>query len=305
MLRRLAGVVSIVSLDILPADIPAAFAPEMAAACTEALSEGSCALASTLPESAQPEAVALVLWKDGSYREVTVRVGRGNGQWVVRSLTFADADSVQERWVAVGLTVATLVGESQSAWLRLVPPPPRPSAPPKQEANAPAPRRSAQFDAAVGVLAGPGWSGGGPQYGVWLNVGTQLSTRPFSFHAFGSYAQSVGPETNGIDPRTHWLTAGLSAEVLGTIRSLNVQASGGIELAFRRVQTKAHSQRASDDEIPIRARVFASYPGDGRFAFCAGTLLRIPPVGSAESDANHLRGPSVALELLAGLKVQL
>lgn len=305
MLRRLAGVFSIVSLDILPADIPAAFAPEMAAACTEALSEGSCALASTLPESAQPEAVALVLWKDAGYREVTVRVGRGNGQWVVRSLTFADADSVQERWVAVGLTVATLVGESQSEQPRPLPLPPRPSAPPKHEPKELTLRRPLHFETAFGVLAGPGWTGGSPQYGAWLSAGTRLSTLPVCFQAFGSYAQSVGPETNGINPRTHWLTAGLSAGVLGTIDALNVQASGGIELAFRRVQTQADNHRVSDHEIPVRARVFASYPADGQFAFSAGTVLRIPPMGSAESDANHLRGPSLALELLAGLKVQL
>ncbi|HWA76009.1 MAG TPA: hypothetical protein VG937_26910 [Polyangiaceae bacterium] len=295
---------SVVSVDIVPADIPAAYAPAMAAACTEALSEGRCALASTLPESAQPDAVALVLWKDGDYREVTVRVGRGNGQWVVRSLTFADADSVPERWVTVGLTVATLVGESQPE----LPGASQTATPSKsQEAPraTPAPRERHRFDTALGLLAGPGWTGGGPQYGAWLSAGIRLSTLPLAFHAFGSYALSSGPEINGGNPRTSWATAGISGMAVGTLHALNVQASGGLELAFRKVQADLNGQSAQDAEVPLRLRVLASYPADSRAGFIAGAILRIPPIGSGESDEAHLRGPGLSLELLAGIKVQL
>jgi hypothetical protein len=114
---RVAGrvVSSLVSLDVLPANIPAEYAPAMVAACSQALSAGSCVLASSLQESQQPQAVALVLWHGDDFLQCTVRVGRGGGKWVVRSLTFADKDSIEERWTTVGLTVATLVGEASEA----------------------------------------------------------------------------------------------------------------------------------------------------------------------------------------------
>src|SRR6185503_6492826 len=86
----------------------------MVSACSDALSSGECAMAATLPESTQPEAVALVLWQGEGFLQVTVRVGRGGGQWLARALTFSERDSVSERWTTVGLTVATLVGETRA-----------------------------------------------------------------------------------------------------------------------------------------------------------------------------------------------
>ena len=67
------------SLDVLPADVPAEYAPAMVAACSDALADGRCAMAQTLPESTQPEAVALVLWQGDAFLQVNVRVGRGGG----------------------------------------------------------------------------------------------------------------------------------------------------------------------------------------------------------------------------------
>ena len=51
----------VVSLDVLPADLPVSDVVAMVDACSEALSVGRCALAADLPESASPAAVALVL----------------------------------------------------------------------------------------------------------------------------------------------------------------------------------------------------------------------------------------------------
>ncbi|HEY8944411.1 MAG TPA: hypothetical protein VIM73_09115, partial [Polyangiaceae bacterium] len=199
--------IPVVSLDVLPADTPAEYAPAMVEACSQALIEGRCVLASTLPESAQPEAVALVLWQDQSYRQVTVRVARGNGQWVVRSLTFSDRDSPSERWIALGLTVATLVGEASSQAPSPTPPPP-PLLPPKPAPLAPppdatpSPRRFIGLDAALGGLAGPGWDRGGPQLGGWVSLNYRFASLPAAFGAFGSIASSLGPSLEDTDLRT-------------------------------------------------------------------------------------------------------
>jgi hypothetical protein len=291
----------VVSLDVLPADVPAEYAPQMASACTEALTEGSCVLASTLPESVQPDRVALVLWRGEDYREVTVRVGRGNGQWAARSLSFAEADSLPERWITVGLTVATLVGESAPA-LPARPALRVPAKPAKKQAEV---ASTPRFDAALGLLGGPGWNEGGPQLGGWVAAGFRLPTTPFVFHAFGSYARSQGPDTASSSARTLWLTAGVSGGAAGALRALDLRASGALELAFRKVRAEFNGQSASDEEVPVRVRLLVSYPAESRAALTAGAILRLPPLGSEDSDTNHLRGPRVALELLAGVEVRL
>src|SRR5687768_8758547 len=144
----------------------------MVAACSDSIAEGSCAMAATLPESTRPEAVALVLWQGEEYLQVTVRVGRGNGQWVQRALSFSERDSISERFTTVGLTVATLVGET-TPQLEPAPEPaaPRPLVRPEPARPEPAPQPPAATDpllrAQVAGLIGPSWDGADWQRGGW------------------------------------------------------------------------------------------------------------------------------------------
>ncbi|HEY5373296.1 MAG TPA: hypothetical protein VIK01_06395, partial [Polyangiaceae bacterium] len=90
----------VVTIDVMPADVPAEYAPAMVVACTQALPQGVCALASATPEGAQPDAVALVLWQGDRFLEVSVRVGQHGSQWVARRLSFAEGDSLADRFTA-------------------------------------------------------------------------------------------------------------------------------------------------------------------------------------------------------------
>ena len=269
-------------------------------------------MASTLPESTRPDAVALVLWQGEAYLQVTVRVGRGNGQWVQRVLTFSEQDSISERFTTVGLTVATLVGETA--------PQPKPSiasssaqptvtvapiaAPSKPLVAATGSSRSYLFHADVAALLGPSWSQGGWQNGGYLSVAFRIPHSPFVLHGFGSYAVSSGPELNGIDIQSSWLTGGIGAGLAGTWHAVSVYGAAALELAGRRVQVERAGHSASDTEMPFRLRLSASFPARGPVGAFAGGLVRIPPT-SGESDDQKLSGPALAAELLAGVQVRL
>ena len=231
----------VVSLDVLPADVPAEYAPAMVSACSDALAEGRCAMAQTLPESTQPEAVALVLWQGEGFLQVTVRVGRGGGQWVARALSFSERDSISERWTTVGLTVATLVGETRERGAQAhsdqdetnaqpgLPEPardPKASSPPPAKAEFPAAAQPSalapRWQGRIGLLTGPGWDNGDWRAGGWLSVGFKLPGTPVVLHGFGSYALSRDPTLQGEQLSTRWLTLGAGAGVTGTWQALNV-----------------------------------------------------------------------------------
>lgn len=308
----------VVSLDVLPADVPAEYAPAMVAACSDAIAEGSCAMAATLPESTRPDAVALVLWQGEQYLQVTVRVGRGNGQWLQRALTFSERDSIFERFTTVGLTVATLVGETMpkpepGPEHPLVAPPPagataRPPAPPRPPASPPAqpplPPREHRWRGQVGALAGPSWSRADWQIGGWVTFGFAIPHSPFVAHAFGSYARSSGPVYEGVRLTTSSLTGGLGAGVGGTWNALSIRGVALVELGARRLAVEREGVTVTDSELPVRLRLSVSFPARGPVGAVAGATLRIPPAGR-ESDLQHLRGPAVETELQAGLEVRL
>lgn len=301
----------VVSLDVLPADVPAEYAPAMVAACSDAIAEGSCAMAATLAESTRPDAVALVLWQGAEYLQVTVRVGRGNGQWLQRALSFSERDSISERFTTVGLTVATLVGETMPQQ-EPAPAPVRPAAPrlaappaPPQPAVPSAAPAEPLFRAQIAGLAGPSWDGAVWQKGGWVSVGLQLPHSPFVFHAFGSYALSSGPVLNEVRLSTSSLTGGVGAGVGGTWETLSLRGVALIELGVRRLQVERNSLSVTETELPVRLRASASFPASGPLGVMAGGALRIPPSSGGASDAQHLRGPAVETELLAGLEVRL
>lgn len=294
----------IVSLDVLPADSPAEYAPAMVTACSEALSEGRCALARELPESAHPRAVALVLWQGETFLEVTVRVGQGDGKWVSRHLTFAESDSMSDRFTTVGLTAATLVGDT----LPQPGPPPAPAPPPT---SAPATVDSPEGDvqraprhrwlrAQLGALTGPGWVGAGWQRGGWATLGARLEQLPLLFYGLGSYATSTGPRVATGELSSSWLTVAVGAGASGA--ALGFDGSVTAEVGARRASAKLDEKSASDWEVPVRLRGMLAYPADGSLAVTAGGLLRLPP-GDGEGSQTHVRA-GFSAELLLGLEVR-
>jgi hypothetical protein len=311
-------VVPVVSVDMLPADVPAEYAPAMVRACNDAVAEGRCAMAAELPESTRPDAIALVLWQGDGYAQVTIRVGRGNGQWVQRALSFAERDSITERFTTVGLTVATLVGETAPASEPVIPSAPAAptvpqravldsaSAAPPSPLPSPAveaPRRW-RFYAALGGLTGPGWLDGGWQRGGFVSFAARWPGTPFVLHAFGSVARSSGPEVEAVPLRSSWLTGGVGAGVTGTWDALALNGVAALEVAARSVHVERNDKSTNASELPVRLRLTGSFPAHGRVGFLVGGLLRVPPSG-ARSDAQHVRGPALAAELLAGVEVRM
>jgi len=300
----------VVTIDVMPADVPAEYAPAMVDACTQALPEGSCALASATPESTQPEAVALVLWQGDRLLQVTVRVGRHGTQWVARHLEFSERDTLADRFTTVGLTVATLVGEGKAAEngnaappvepapaLPLVPPPAAPRA-------EPVPRFELSFDLAA--MLGTAFQGGATQAGAWGAGRLQFKGSPFVAQASAAYAVSDGPELAGYGSlHSRWLSAGLGLGASGVIRPVDLRATALVELLLRRVSSSLQGAQASDTELPVQLRVLAAWPARGPLALMLGSALRIPLGGSETNDVGHVRQPLFGADVLAGLEVRL
>jgi hypothetical protein len=306
----------VVSLDVLPADVPAEHAPAMVAACSDALADGQCAMAQTLPESTQPEAVALVLWQGDGFLQVTVRVGRGGGQWVARALSFSERDSLSERWTTVGLTVATLVGETRGLDIKgraaMKPSPPgaatampAPADVGSQPAGRPSPLPSARWQGRFGAATGPGWDSGNWRMGPWLSLGFRISGTPLVLNALGSYALSHGPTVRSAELSTRWATVGVGVGLTGTWPALDVAGSAAIEVAYRRIDVDYRDQGASDEEVPVSLRALLSYPARGTLAATGGFALRLPPDNSNETSGLRVRSPAFAGEVVAGLEVRL
>lgn len=308
----------VVSLDVLPADVPAEYAPAMVSACSGALTSGSCALAGSLPESAKPEAVALVLWQGGNFLQVTVRVSRGGGQWTARALVFSERDSIAERWTTVGLTVATLVGEMSPV---NEPGPaddgpvvsgssaPRPtSADASPVSTAPSPRPTEPirpWRAALGALAGQGWVGGRAQLGGFVSIGFRPGAWPLLAQALGSYSSASESTTSGRSLKTNWISLGLGVGTTGTLTLLDLVGTALVEVAYRRVRVSYAGAEAWDHEFPVRLRGSIAFPAHGRFAATAGAAVRLSPWDAGADQAQVLRAPTPSLEALAGLEVRL
>jgi len=299
----------------------------MVTACSEGLPDGKCALARNTPESTQAAAVALVLWQGDQFLQVTVRVGRHGSEWVTRNLSFTERDALVDRWTAVGLTVATLVGEGQPA---LAPEPPaqpplatgderhdfapgpapvapsvRPTPGPSAPGHPAVASKHVELTAALGGLVGPSWRNADWQRGLWMSLTAGQRGTPWIVEGFASYAHSAGPQLANLGSlQSRWLSAGVGLGAAGSIQTLNLRCSAALELLFRRVSVDLGAARAGDDEIPIRLRLLGAWPARGMFGVLLGGALRLP-FTSAPNQRAQVTQPPVSGELQAGLEVRL
>lgn len=155
------------------------------------------------------------------------------------------------------------------------------------------------------MLTGPGWDNGEWRAGGWLSIGFKLPGTPLVVHGFGSYAWSHGPTVRSAELSSRWMTVGAGAGVTGTWQALNVAGTTAIEVAYRRVGADVRGQTVTDEEVPVSLRALASFPADGQLAATGGAVVRLPPGNPNESSGLRVRGPAVALEVVAGLEVRL
>jgi hypothetical protein len=232
-------VVPLVLVEISPPDQPAALSQVLVDACSSTVREGKCRLA---PEAEAPaaSALAIVRWSDQDEREAVVQVGVREGRstsWQARTLHFVDTDLRIERWRSVGLTIATLVGETAK--------PPPDSAPREERRDVPAspsppvpgsPREpegeggSAEVELPrlwvnLGAHAGPGLGARDLRAGGRIDAGWRPARLPLFIGSGVGYA--VRPEDDrGVSAR--WLNVGVQVGwTLGLHSQWNVEPKIG------------------------------------------------------------------------------
>ncbi len=214
----------VVLVEISPPDPPAELSQALVDACSSTVREGKCDLASEAGSS-PASALAIVRWTNEDESEALVQVGVREGtttNWQSRTLRFIDTDLRVERWRSVGLTIATLVGETaesarKTASPKKHPQPTRsPAPPPPKPAPSPEPSRDGRSRGVplhriwvdLGAYAGPGLGGGDFRAGGRIEAGWRPSRLPLFLSPGVGYA--IRPEDDqGLSAR--WLNVGITA----------------------------------------------------------------------------------------------
>ena len=278
-------VLPVVVIEVGPPEARPRYPTELSAACSDAVRRGRCVVTGQGPPEPHPAAVAIVSWGG---RELSVRVQVGvrrapGTRWLVRDMQFKDADAPVERWRAVGLTIATLVGELPS-YPSAPAPTPAPAvtaAPPAVVARRPTPpRRRRRWWLEAGALLGPGLVSGAPRGGGYAGGAYLFGDLPLLAHV------SLGYAARPADFR------GLS------VQFLTLQAGVGARLALEppdSSSTAGSACRWSALPLPRRATGVLTVAA----GFCRrGTWARTWPGRRAGSSASWLGptpGPSRAL----------
>jgi hypothetical protein len=310
----------VVVIDVVPANAPPDQTQVMVEACTSGVTQGTCALAADTPESARPSAVALVVWQGAAFLEATVRVGQRNGEWVSRQLAFAAGDPDRDRWVTVGLTVASLLDESRSnapvnpgATVSAAPPaspappPPPPLATSQPQAQPPpikGEQRDAQLGIGAGVLFGKGWDAGAPMTGAWTALTLSLFQRRFIGLAGGTLAFSSGPFLpGGGQLSSRWLALEAGFGPQATIAPFRFFVVPEIALQSVRADLGSGDSR-SDQELELKLRAGAVWEATNHWGLSLGAATRLLPIESPSGDPTLARRSGFAGEILAGIELR-
>lgn len=306
----------VVAVEISTSGAEAGYAAALVAACTRAVPRGSCALADAAPGSRNAKAIAIVSWRGSQQTDVRVQVGvrraTGGTAWLARDMHFSDADAPIERWRAVGLTIATLVGE--------LPPPPAevqaPPAPAPGPRTVPVPRRTDQLPEEpgperwwleAGGLVGPGLDTGSWRGGAWIAGARRFARTPFFVHAFASYAARPA-DVRGMSASFVDVAAGPGAFVV--LPSAELTLDGRIALGLERVHASARAGGAEESG----SRVVPALRLGGNVAWPRGYVSVVVGgdmwVNESATDVRvegerRGRAPPVGGELRVGIRVAL
>ncbi len=293
----------------------------MVEACSGGVGQGTCALAGDTPESTRPNAVALVVWQGGALLEATVRVGQGNGQWVSRQLVFSNADPERDRWVTVGLTVASLLDEARTAspadspaatptpsltsQLSVPPAPPPEARVDAQRPSLKAEERIRRFGLGAGLLWGKGWDAGAPMTGGWATVTLNLFQGRFFALVGGSFALSSGPTlSGGAQLKSRWLGFDAGIGIQTRVAPFRFFAAPVVALQSVSADLGATGTRG-DRELELKLRGGTVWEVSNRWGFSAQGALRVLPVESPSDEPARARRSGVAGELMAGVELRL
>jgi hypothetical protein len=208
--------VPVVVVQGLPSAPSAAERRAALGACSEALKHRSC-VSDDDPrrDATTPVATAVISWPDGSDRRVRVTLDRFDASSgpLNRDIHFAEEDPAIERWRAIGLVVAALMGESDTLRGDAAESEPRPFT---GAAGGPA---LPAWWFGLSALIGPGLDDGTVRLGGALHGALALRPSPFFLRASASHA--LRPlDDRGLGVR--WTTLGVGAGAGARVPSLDL-----------------------------------------------------------------------------------
>jgi len=225
-------------------------------------------------------AMAIITWPDGDLRHVRVVLAQSGApveRWLSHETRFADEDPVRERWRAVGLTIAALMGgaDADRAASPESPAVPASIEQPTRESSDVGLRPDQRGRGWVGLAAvvGPGLDDGSVRAGAQISAGQSLGKLPIFLTASGGYA--FRPE-DAQHVSVQWLTVGAGAGFAWELPRIDLGLRARAELVFEQVKAKVASTPLSGGErwTPgVRGGVEGAWPSRGRFAIIAGLEL--------------------------------
>jgi hypothetical protein len=213
-------------------------------ACSAGLERARCVSARGL-DGEKPRGIALVSWA-GAER-VSIEVGLASEdapRWVSRELEFAAADPEQERWRAVGLTIA-LLADDPRFWEPVLPLETAPEVAVGVDARATAPaddvgRQASRVVAELRGLTGVGVVSGPLRWGAELRMAIPLWSR---FFVTGSVDYALASDTS-LDVRWFDATLGVGLSAGSIFDDVDVRLR--LELRGENVAVAARRDGFSD-----------------------------------------------------------
>jgi hypothetical protein len=219
-------VLPIVAVELTTTEASPALERSLLAACSAGLRRAECVPAGGATD--KPAAVAMVSWSDPAHARVEVGVERPEGaEWRARELEFSPQDPADERWRAVGFTIALLVGEKTFA-----------DAAPAEAA----PAAGAFCSIDLKALTGTGLSDDGWRFGAELRVLLSVPSTPWFVGAAAHYARAPEPEP-GVQLR--WLDLALGGGLQTHALFPGVGGRARLELLLENVAASAERDGAS------------------------------------------------------------
>jgi hypothetical protein len=313
----------LVAIEVSGPGLPAEQRLALESACSQALG-GRCVVGG-LHLAEAPDAVAVIAL-DAEVLHAQVEVGRRRNErriWLARELTFEPEDALAERFRALGLTVATLVGDVQEreeqeqkardqATADKAPAPPPPAAPAAVARETAVERREQPVGdllplASIGVLAGPGLEEGWVRSGGFVRSSLRVGTFFLWPTLWFSYALRPA-DSDGLSATWFTTSAGVvtAAEWGRLDLSTRFRLEGAVE-RFAVEQTLAPVDSGSRWVPGIRAGADAAWPASGALAAVLGADLWVFQSGTRLIVAGRetARAPSRNFTLSLGVELRL
>ena len=278
--------VPVVLVELAPPDAPPALSDVLVSACSRAVAEGRCSLVAGVDDDVVLQAAAIVSWEGTESLRVRVEVGirrSERSQWHSRRMSFRAEDDLAERWKAVGLTIATLVGEvvppapAASTPLPARPPVPVPIPHAVRDRTTPSPSPSKPPPARPLWIEGAGLIGRGLEAKSWrmgasLAVGYDIFDAPLVPYVAASRAtQVLGSNATSAS----WTTTGVGLVYVAPLTpTLGLRTRG--EMFAQRIGVSAHpeGEAASDSGAQwvggAKLGLDIIVPAQARFSFVFG-----------------------------------